>query len=61
MKALKSKTINFAALLAAFGVIETQLPQIQDSLGDYYGFILIAVGAIVASLRVVTKVPLSDK
>lgn len=61
MKLLKSKTINFALLLAMFGAAEQNLPLVQDALGDKYGWVMMAVAAIVAVLRVVTTKPLSEK
>ena len=61
MKALKSKTINFALLLAVFGAVEQNLPLVKGMVGDNYGWIMMGVAAIVAALRVVTTQPLSEK
>jgi len=58
---IKSKTINFAVLLAIFGAVQQYLPLVQDQLKDKYGFITIGIAVIVAILRVVTKKPLSEK
>ena len=57
----KSKTINFSYVLAAFGVVEQNLPMIKEMIGDYYGLVFIGISAIVAVLRKVTTKPLSEK
>lgn len=61
MKALRSKTIIFSMLLAMLGALELNIPMLQAALGDYYALTYIIIGMIIAALRVVTKVPLSDK
>lgn len=61
MKALRSKTIIFSMLLAMLGALELNIPMLQTALGDYYALTYIIIGMIIAALRVVTKVPLSDK
>jgi len=61
MKPFKSKTINFSYILVVMGVIEMNLPYVKEQLGDYYGFILMGVGVVVAVLRKVTNKPLSER
>jgi hypothetical protein len=59
---LKSKTLMFAALLAAFGAAQSTLPAVRDFVSpDLYGYITLAVAVLVAVLRVVTTKPLSEK
>ena len=57
----KSRTFDTASLVIAFGVIEQNLPLVRDQLGDYYGFIFIAVGIIFGLLRKVTNGPVGEK
>jgi hypothetical protein len=60
--ALKSKTLWFALALAVFGVIEMQAKLFaQYMTPEAFGLFNIAVGLIVAVLRVLTTVPLSEK
>lgn len=62
MNALKSKTMNFAAILAAFGAVQVQLPAVQEFISPTtYGWITLGVAVVVAVLRVVTTKPLSEK
>lgn len=62
MKFLKSKTMIFAALLAIFGVVETQMNVFQSFLSPQaYGIFTIAVSVIVAVLRLVTTQPIDEK
>ena len=59
---LKSKTIWFAIALAVFGVVEMQLHAFASELPPWgFGLLSIFISAIVASLRVVTTLPLSEK
>ena len=57
----KSKTMWFAAILAALGVVQTQLPELKELLHDWYPLMTVGVAAAVAALRMVTRVPLSEK
>lgn len=59
--AMKSKTIWFGIGLEVLGVIQLQLPTVQEQLGPYYGWILIAAGIGVKVLRGITTDPLSKK
>jgi len=56
-----SDTIKLSYIVAVLGVIETNLPMVRDQLGDYYGWIFMAVGAAFAVLRKKTTKPLSER
>ena len=59
---LKSKTMMFALALAVFGVIEMQIKVFAAYMSpEAFGVFNIVLGIIVAVLRVLTTVPLSDK
>ena len=59
---LKSKTLWFAAALALFGVVETQIGVFQQFIGDkYFGLFTMGVSLVVAWLRFVTTQPVGDK
>lgn len=63
---LKSKTMLFAVLLAVLGVVEAQAQVLRGLLlpwlGDAWtGLALLVVAIVVAVLRIVTSVPLSEK
>lgn len=54
-KARKSKTLNFAGLLAILGAVQLTLPEVRALVSpEVYGWGLVAIGAIVAWLRFVT-------
>lgn len=55
----KSKTINFAALVGALGVVEVNFHLLQDLLGPWYGASYIAIAAIVYYLRTITTEPVA--
>ncbi len=60
--ALKSKTIWFSILLAVLGVVEANVGVFQQYMTPQtFGIFSVAVGVIVAVLRVLTTVPLSEK
>lgn len=62
LSALKSKTIWFSILLAVFGVVEANLQLFAQFLpAEAVGIFSLVVGLIVAILRVVTTLPLSQK
>lgn len=62
MNALKSKTIWFSILLAVLGVVEANVGVLQQYMTPQtFGIFSIVVGVIVAVLRVLTTVPLSEK
>jgi hypothetical protein len=63
MKAVfKSKTMMFALALAVLGVVEMQAKVFAPYMtAEMFGFFNILIGVIVAVLRVVTTVPLSEK
>lgn len=61
-KLFRSKTIIFSAVLSALGVIQASMGVFTPYLSpDAIGLLTVIVGMAVAVLRVVTKVPLSDK
>lgn len=52
----------FAALLAIFGVVETQMNVFQSFLSPQaYGIFTIVVSVVVAVLRLVTTQPIDEK
>ena len=58
----KSKTMMFALALAVFGVIELQAKLFAPYMSpEAFGVFNIVLGIIVAVLRVLTTVPLSEK
>jgi hypothetical protein len=62
MNALKSKTINFALLLAALGAAQANLPMVQAFVTpEVYGYLTLAIAVVVAVLRAITTKPLSEK
>ena len=59
---LKSKTMMFALALAVLGVIEIQAKLFAPYMSpEAFGDFNIVLGIIVAVLRVLTTVPLSEK
>lgn len=59
---LKSKSINFALIMGALGVVESYTGEIKDRLGDTYGLayaIIFSIGMIY--LRSITTTDLKDK
>lgn len=59
---LKSKTIWFAALIAAFGALQLGLQDMQEFISPTVNaWINLGTGIAVAALRAVTVVPLSEK
>ena len=62
LSAAKSKTILFALALAVLGVVEMQAKLFAAYMTpEAFGIFNIVVGVIVAVLRVLTSVPLSEK
>lgn len=58
----KSKTILFALLLAVLGVIEINIKVFSQYMTpELFGWFSISISVIVAVLRVLTTVPLSEK
>lgn len=57
----KSKTINWSLLIALFGMVEINLPEAREMLGNYYGAILMLVAAVNIYLRHVTTKSLEEK
>ena len=62
MNWVKSKTLWFALALAIFGVLEMNVKVFQTYLSpDFFGIFTILISVIVAILRVITTLPLSEK
>jgi len=58
----KSKTILFALLLAVLGVLEINIKVFSQYMTpELFGWFSISISVIVAVLRVLTTVPLSEK
>lgn len=58
----KSKTMLFAVLLAVMGVVQASLGVFSGLMSaEAYGLLGVAVGAIVAGLRIITVQPLNEK
>lgn len=58
----KSKTILFALLLAVLGVLEINIKVFSQYMTpELFGWFSISISVIVAILRVLTTVPLSEK
>jgi hypothetical protein len=62
MGALKSKTMWFSVLLVLFGALMDNSVYLKDLIPpQYFSLIMIFIGVIVATLRMVTTQPLSAK
>jgi hypothetical protein len=62
MGALKSKTMWFSVLLVLFGALMDNSVYLKDLIPpQYFSLIMILIGVIVATLRMVTTQPLSAK
>ena len=62
LQAAKSKTIWFALALAVLGVVEMQIKLFAQYMSpEAFGLFNIVVGIVVAALRVLTTMPLSQK
>ena len=60
--AMHSKTMWLALALGIFGALYDNFNYIQNIIdARYYGILLIAIGCIVAVLRVLTTIPLDEK
>jgi hypothetical protein len=57
----KSRTYDYAALLAVFGAVLQSLPMLQDMLEGHYGVVFMVVSMIVAFLRHKTSGPVGAK
>ena len=57
----KSRTMDYAALLAIGGTVLQTLPMLQDQLQGNYGYVFMGVSVIVAILRSKTNGPVGDK
>lgn len=61
-KLWRSKTIRFSLILAVLGVIEMNLNFLAQYMSaGVFGWVTIAIGAIVAILRVITTLPIDEK
>lgn len=62
MGALKSKTMWFSILLVLFGTLMDNSIYLKDLIpAQYFSLIMIIIGVIVATLRMVTTQPLAAK
>jgi len=62
MGALKSKTMWFSVLLVLFGALMDNSVYLKDLIpAQYFSLIMIVIGVIVATLRMVTTQPLAAK
>lgn len=62
MGALKSKTMWFSVLLVLFGALMDNSVYLKDLIPpQYFSLIMILIGVIVATLRMVTTQPLAAK
>ena len=57
----KSRTYDYAALLAVFGAALQSLPMLQTVLAGHYGLVFMGVSVIVAYLRHKTTGAAGDK
>ncbi len=57
----RSKTIQFAMLLAIASTLATNMDELTPYLGEYGALAGVVVAMIIAALRAVTDGPLSDK
>ena len=61
-KAAKSKTIQFALLLALFGAAQANLAVVRDFIEpEQYGWVTFGIALIVAALRAVTTTSIANK
>ena len=54
---LKSKTNWVALLIGIFGILQTNIPMLQDMLGKYYGVSYMVIAVVMFALREVTTGP----
>jgi hypothetical protein len=60
--ALKSKTMWFAILLALFGALMDNSTYLQNIIPEqYFSYVMMVIGIIVAGLRLATTTSLSNK
>ena len=57
----KSRTMDYAVLVAVFGAVLQALPLLQEQLSGNYGYVFMGISVGVAILRVVTTTPLGEK
>lgn len=60
-KIRKSRTYDYAALLAIMGAALQTLPMLQEQLSGYYGYIFMSASVITAYLRSKTTGPVGEK
>lgn len=60
-QAAKSKTINFAVLLAVASTVAQNMEALSPYLGEYGGLAGVVIAAVIAGLRIVTTGPLNNK
>ena len=57
----KSRTYDYAALLAVFGAVLQSMPMLQGMLAEHYGVVFMLVSAVTAFLRHKTTGAAGDK
>ena len=57
----KSRTYDFAAIVAVFGVVEQNLPLVREQLGGWYGWILMGISGAIIYYRKTTTGAVGDK
>lgn len=61
IKRTKSKTHMLNTTVLVLGFLQLNLDKVQDALGDWYGWIFIAIGVAGLILREITTKPISEK
>ena len=57
----KSRTFDFAAIVGVLGVLEQNLPLVREQLGNWYGWMLMAISGAIVYYRKTTTGPVCDK
>lgn len=57
----KSRTYDFAAIVAVLGMVEQNLPLVREQLGNWYGWILMAISGAIIYYRKTTTGPVGVK
>jgi len=55
----KSKTNWFALALTGMGALQANFPMLREQAGEFYPYIFIGIGIVVALLREVTSEPVA--
>ena len=57
----KSRSYDLAALMAVLSAAQTNLPMVQEQLGDAYGWLMLGASVLMAYLRKTTTGPVGVK